>query len=32
MSGAYVYVWDDVNQLWVKLLVDADGKIIITTD
>jgi len=27
----YVYVWDDVNKVWVKLAVNADGEILITS-
>jgi len=29
MPGAYLYGWDTVNSLWVKLKCDADGKVIL---
>lgn len=27
----YVYVWDSINKVWVKLAVNADGEILITS-
>jgi len=30
MSGGYVYVWDSVNEVWVKLATTADGEIKVT--
>jgi len=31
MAGGYVYVWDSVNEVWVKLAATADGKIKVTS-
>jgi len=32
MAGAYLYVWDAVNEVWVKLACTADGEIIISDE
>jgi len=28
MPGAYIYAWDDTNEEWVKVAVNADGEIV----
>jgi len=32
MVGSYIYAWDDVNKKWVKVLVNSDGEIVLTTE
>ncbi len=27
MAGGYIYVWDSVNKVWVKLACNADGTV-----
>jgi len=27
MSGVYLYAWDSANEVWVKVIVTAAGKI-----
>lgn len=31
MAGFYIYAWDPVNEVWVKVAVTAAGKLIVTT-
>ena len=31
MPGGYVYVWDSANEVWVKLAVNADGTVKVST-
>jgi hypothetical protein len=30
MSAGYLYGWDDVNKKWVKIVVDTDGKVVVS--
>ena len=31
MPGAYIYAWDPVNEIWVKVQVNADGELLLIT-